>query len=458
MEDDALIKKIMPHNLEAERSVLGSILMDNELIASATEHLSGDDFYSKQNGLVFDAMCELYQERKPIDPVTLSDKLKEKNAPEEMNSPEFVKEILNAVPTSANLKHYAQIVYEKSTLRRLIRITEDISKNCYEAQDKLEDILEATEKNIFNLVQSRNTREYVPMSDIVIEVLKKIEKASKTKGHITGLSTGFADLDFKTAGLQPSDFILIAARPSMGKTAFSLSLLEHVVVKKQQSAAIFSLEMSKEQLVNRLFAMEARIDAQNIRSGNLTDEEWEHLVNASEVLGSSKLIIDDTPGISVAEMRSKCRKYKMDQDIQLVVVDYIQLMSSGGRNDNRQQEVSEISRSLKGLARELNVPIIVLSQLNRAVESRTDHRPMLSDIRESGAIEQDADVIMFLYRDDYYNPETEEKNVAEVIIAKQRNGPTGTIKLAWQPKYTRFVNMLREGDRNIIPAGTGNFE
>ena len=455
MEDDALIKKIMPHNLEAERSVIGSILMDNELISSATELLSGDDFYSKQNGLVFDAMSELYQERKPIDPVTLSDKLKEKNAPEEMNSPEFVKEILNAVPTSANLKHYAQIVYEKSTLRKLIRITENISKDCYQAQDKLEDILETTEKNIFNLVQSRNTREYVPMSDIVIEVLKKIEQASKTKGHITGLSTGFADLDFKTAGLQPSDFILIAARPSMGKTAFSLSVLDHVVVKKQLSAAIFSLEMSKEQLVNRLLAMEARIDAQNIRSGNLSDEEWENLVNASEVLGSSKLIIDDTPGISVAEMRSKCRKYKMDQDIQLIVVDYIQLMSSGGKGDNRQQEVSDISRALKGLARELNVPVIVLSQLNRAVESRTDHRPMLSYIRESGAIEQDADVIMFLYRDDYYNPETEEKNVAEVIIAKQRNGPTGTVKLAWQPKYTRFVNMLREGDRNIMPV---NFE
>lgn len=455
MEDDALIKKIMPHNLEAERSVIGAVLMDNELIASATEILTGDDFYSRQNGLVFDAMRELYTERRPIDPVTLSDKLREKDAPEEMNNPEFVKEILNAVPSSANLKYYAQIVYEKSTLRRLIRITEEISKNCYLAQDKLEDLLEDTEKSIFDLIQSRNTREYVPMSDIVIEVLKKIEEASKTKGHITGVSTGFADLDFKTAGLQPSDFILIAARPSMGKTAFSLSILEHVVVKKQKAAAIFSLEMSKEQLVNRLFAMEARIDAQNIRSGNLTDEEWEHLVNASEVLGGAKLIIDDTPGISMTELRSKCRRYKMDQDIQLIIVDYIQLMSSGGRTDSRQQEISDISRSLKGLARELNVPVIALSQLNRAVESRSDHRPMLSDIRESGAIEQDADVIMFLYRDDYYNPETEEKNIAEVIIAKQRNGPVGTVKLAWQPKYTRFVNLMREGDRAIVPV---NFE
>ncbi len=453
MEDDALIKKTMPHNLEAERSVIGAILMDNELIGSATELLTGEDFYAKQNGILFDAMKELYQERRPIDAVTLSDKLKEKNAPEEMTSPEFIKEILNSVPTSANLKYYARIVYEKSTLRRLIRITEEISKDCYLGQEKLEEILESTEKSIFNLVQSRNTREYIPMSDIVIDVLKKIEKASKTKGHVTGLSTGFADLDFKTAGLQPSDFILIAARPSMGKTAFSLSLLEHVVVKKQQSAVIFSLEMSKEQLVNRLFAMEAKIDAQNIRSGNLTDQEWEQLVTASEVLGNSKLIIDDTPGISVAEMRSKCRKYKMDMDIQLIVVDYIQLMSSGGRSDSRQQEVSDISRSLKGLARELNVPIIVLSQLNRAVESRSDHRPMLSDIRESGAIEQDADVIMFLYRDDYYNPETEEKNIAEVIIAKQRNGPTGVVKLVWQPRFTRFVNLLREGETSVIPGG-----
>ena len=444
MEDDALIKKTMPHNLEAERSVIGAILMDNELIGSATELLTGEDFYAKQNGILFDAMKELYQERRPIDAVTLSDKL---------TSPEFIKEILNSVPTSANLKYYARIVYEKSTLRRLIRITEEISKDCYLGQEKLEEILESTEKSIFNLVQSRNTREYIPMSDIVIDVLKKIEKASKTKGYVTGLSTGFADLDFKTAGLQPSDFILIAARPSMGKTAFSLSLLEHVVVKKQQSAVIFSLEMSKEQLVNRLFAMEAKIDAQNIRSGNLTDQEWEQLVTASEVLGNSKLIIDDTPGISVAEMRSKCRKYKMDMDIQLIVVDYIQLMSSGGRSDSRQQEVSDISRSLKGLARELNVPIIVLSQLNRAVESRSDHRPMLSDIRESGAIEQDADVIMFLYRDDYYNPETEEKNIAEVIIAKQRNGPTGVVKLVWQPRFTRFVNLLREGETSVIPGG-----
>ncbi|MBR5931791.1 MAG: replicative DNA helicase [Lachnospiraceae bacterium] len=454
--DDNLLKRIMPHNLEAEQSVIGSMLMDNDAIGTATEILTAEDFYAKQNGMLFDAMRELYAEHKPVDVVTLHAKLTEKEAPEEMQSPEFIRNILDAVPTSANVKYYAQIVYEKATLRRLIRISEDITKDCYASADPLDNILETTEKKVFNLIQSRNSREYQPISEIVIEALKKIQKASETKGHITGLSTGFADLDFKTAGLQPSDFILIAARPSMGKTAFSLSILDHVVLKRGQSAAIFSLEMSKEQLVNRLFAMEAKIDAQNIRSGNLDDTDWESLAEASEVIGGSKLIIDDTPGISATELRSKCRKYKMEQDIQLIIVDYIQLMSSsGGRNDNRQQEISEISRALKSLARELNIPVIALSQLNRAVESRTDHRPMLADIRESGAIEQDADVIMFLYRDDYYNPETEKKNVAEVIIAKQRNGPTGTIELTWQPKYTRFVNMLKPGSGN---PNNGNFQ
>ena len=453
--DDNLLKRVMPHNLEAEQSVIGSMLMDSHAIETATEILTGEDFYAKQNGILFEAMKELNAERKPVDVVTLHAKLAEKQAPEEMQSPEFIRSILDAVPTSANVKYYAQIVYEKATLRRLIRISEDITKDCYDASDPLEDILENTEKNVFNLIQSRNTREYEPISEIVINALKKIQKASETKGHVTGLSTGFADLDFKTAGLQPSDFILIAARPSMGKTAFSLSILDHVVLKRGQSAAIFSLEMSKEQLVNRLFAMEAKIDAQTIRSGNLDDTDWESLAEASEVIGGSKLIIDDTPGISATELRSKCRKYKMEQDIQLVIVDYIQLMSSGGRSDNRQQEISDISRSLKSLARELNVPVIALSQLNRAVESRTDHRPMLADIRESGAIEQDADVIMFLYRDDYYNPETEKKNVAEVIIAKQRNGPTGTVELTWQPKYTRFVNMLKPGTGG---QGAGSFQ
>ncbi len=446
MDEEALLKRVMPYSMEAEQSVIGAMLMDVEAIDVACEILTGEDFYAKQNGLIFEAMKELRGENKPVDIVTLSERLKTKHAPEEMTSPEFIKQILEAVPTSANVKSYANIVYEKSTLRKLIRVTEAISSDCYSQNDTLENILEKTEHDIFNVMQTRNSREYTPIREVVMEVLRRIEEASKTKGHLTGVSTGFADLDRNTNGLQKSDFILIAARPSMGKTAFALSLARYAALKQKQGVAIFSLEMSKEQLVNRFLSMEAKIDAQVIRTGALDDGQWEQLMESSDVISDSKIIIDDTPGISVTELRSKCRKYKLEHDIQMVIIDYIQLMSSGkgSSNDSRQQEISDISRALKGVARELNVPVIVLSQLNRAVDSRADHRPMLSDIRESGAIEQDADVIMFLYRDDYYNPETEEKNIAEVIIAKQRNGPTGTIKLAWQPKYTKFVSLERQ--------------
>ena len=444
MEGEAQIKRIMPHDLEAENSVLGSMLLDVRAVDSALEILTGEDFYAKSNGIVFDAMREIHAQGRPIDPVTLSAKLKEKDVPDELMGTDHAKELLESVPTSANVKYYAQIVHDKAVMRRLIRCCEDIASDCYSGSESLSAIMEKTEKEIFALLRSGKNADFVPIAEIVISALAKIEQAAKAKGSVTGLSTGFTDLDIMTAGLQPSDFILVAARPSMGKTAFALSLLDYVVCRKNQSAVIFSLEMSNEQLVNRLLAMEAHIDAQKIRSGSLADEEWESLMESAEVIGGSKLIIDDTPGLSATELRSKCRKYKLEYDISLIVVDYIQLMSSGGRIESRQQEISDISRALKSLARELNVPIVALSQLNRSVETRSDHRPMMSDIRESGAIEQDADVIMFLYRDDYYNPETEERNVAEVIIAKQRNGPTGTIKLTWQPKYTRFVNMARD--------------
>ena len=444
MADEELLKRVMPHNLQAEQSVLGAMLIDNDTIGQVTELLVGEDFYARQNGVMFDAMAQLYRENKAVDPVTVLNRMKENGVPEEIRSEDLIREIITTVPTSANAKFYAQIVYEKSTLRRLIRVTEEIASSCYIGQEKLDEILEDTEKKIFNLVQSRNTREFEPIADIVTQVLKKIEEAAQTSGHITGLSTGFADLDLRTSGLQPSDFILIAARPSMGKTAFVLTIADYVTIKKQESVAIFSLEMSAGQLVNRLLAMESQIDAMNLRTGDLSDQDWEALMESSEAIGTSRLIIDDTPGITVAEMRSKCRKYKLEHDIKLIIVDYIQLMSGGGsRSDSRQQEVSDISRGLKSLARELNVPIVVLSQLNRAVETRSDHRPMLADIRESGAIEQDADVIMFLYRDDYYNPDSPDKNVAEVIIAKQRNGPVGTVKLAWQPNLTRFFSLER---------------
>ncbi len=447
MADEELLKRVMPHNLQAEQSVLGSMFIDNDAIGPIAEILTGDDFYAKQNGAVFEAMAELYRENKAVDPVTVLNRMKENGVPEEARSEELIKDIITSVPSSANAKNYAEIVYEKSTLRRLIRITEEIASGCYSANEKLEDILEETEKKVFNLVQSRNSSEYTPIADVVVDVLKKIQEAAQTKGHITGLPTGFADLDLRTSGLQPSDFILIAARPSMGKTAFVLTIADYVAVRKKQALAIFSLEMSAAQLVNRMLAMESRIDAMALRTGDLSDQDWDNLEEGAELLGNTDLIIDDTPGISVQELRTKCRKYKLEHDIQLIIIDYIQLMSAGSKNDNRQQEVSDISRGLKSLARELNVPIIVLSQLNRAVETRADHRPMLADIRESGAIEQDADVIMFLYRDDYYNPDSEEKNVAEVIIAKQRNGPTGTVKLGWQPQYTRFVNQAHLNDQ-----------
>jgi replicative DNA helicase len=306
-------------------------------------------------------------------------------------------------------------------------------------------VLELTEKKVFELVQKRNTGDFVPIKQVVLNALDKIEMASKNAGSVTGIPTGFLDLDYKTAGLQPSDLILVAARPSMGKTAFVLNIAQHVAFKAKKSVAIFSLEMSKEQLVNRLFALEAQVDAQSLRTGSLKDADWEKLIESAGTIGRSNLIIDDTPGISISELRSKCRKYKLEHGLDLIIIDYLQLMTGrvGSRSESRQQEISEISRALKGVARELNVPVVALSQLSRAVEQRPDHRPMLSDLRESGSIEQDADVVMFIYREDYYKKDTERKNIAEIIIAKQRNGPIGTVELAWIPKYTKFANLQR---------------
>ena len=386
-------------------------------------------------------------EGKPVDLITLQNRLREKAVPEEISSLEFVRDLVTAVPTSANVKYYAEIVSEKATLRRLIKMNEAIADECYQGQEPLEAILERTEKQVFELVQNRGGNgEYVPIKQVVLNALEKIEKASKSKGTVTGIPTGFIDLDYKTSGLQPSDLILVAARPSMGKTAFVLNIAQHVAFKQNRTVAIFSLEMSKEQLVNRLFSLESYVDAQLLRTGNLKDSDWEKLIEGAGTIGRSNLIIDDTPGISISEMRSKCRKYKMEHNLELIIIDYLQLMSGsvGGRNESRQQEISDISRSLKALARELSVPVIALSQLSRAVEQRPDHRPMLSDLRESGAIEQDADVVMFIYRDDYYNKDTEHVNEAEIIIAKQRNGPIGTVTLTWLPQYTKFANSERK--------------
>jgi len=325
----------------------------------------------------------------------------------------------------------------------MIRMNEDIANTCYAGKESLEFILEDTEKRVFQLTQNRSGGEFVPIRQVVMNAMDKIEKAAKNKGSVTGIATGFTDLDYRTAGMQPSDLILIAARPSMGKTAFALNIAQHVAFKLHQTVAIFSLEMSKEQLVNRMFSLESNVDAQKLRTGNLNDQEWERLIESAGVIGKSNLIIDDTPGISISELRSKCRKYKMDQNLSMIMIDYLQLMTGSGRSDSRQQEISDISRSLKAVARELSVPVIALSQLSRAVEQRPDHRPMLSDLRESGAIEQDADVVMFIYRDDYYNHDTDKKGVSEIIIAKQRNGPIGTVNLAWLPEYTKFANLER---------------
>ncbi len=441
--EEALIKRILPHSVEAEQSVIGSMIMDRDAIVVASEIVTGDDFYSKQYGILFDTMIELNDEGKPVDLVTLQDRLKEKEVPPEVSSLEFIRDLVTAVPTSANVKHYANIVSEKATLRKLIKINEDIANTCYVGKENLENILNDTEKKVFDLVQRRNFDDFVPIKKVVANAMDRIEIASKTKGNVTGVPTGFTDLDYRTAGMQPSDFILIAARPSMGKTALVLNIAEYVAFRKNMSVAIFSLEMSKEQLVNRLFAMESKVDSQHIRTGSLSDEEWEKLIETAGMIGESNLIIDDTPGISYNELRSKCRKYKLEHNLSMIIIDYLQLMSGSGRTDSRQQEISDISRSLKALARELNVPVIALSQLSRAVEQRPDHRPMLSDLRESGAIEQDADVVMFIYRDDYYNPDTEKKGIAEVIIAKQRNGPIGTVELVWLPEFTKFGNLAK---------------
>ncbi|MCI6497417.1 MAG: replicative DNA helicase [Lachnospiraceae bacterium] len=438
--DEGLIKRVLPHSIEAERSVVGSMIMDSEAVITASEIVTKDDFYGKQYGILFEAMVELYGDGKPIDLVTLQDKLKEKNVPPELSSVEFIRDIVASVPTSTNVKSYAGIVKDKSTLRRLIKTNEEIENMCYLGNEPVDDIMELTEKKIFNLLQLKPGGDFVPIKDVVIEALEHIEQSSRMKGSVTGLPTGFTDLDVKTSGFHGSELILVAARPAMGKTAFVLNIAQYMAFRKNITVAIFSLEMPKEQLVNRLFSLESHVDSQKIRTGNLEDGDWENLIESAGVIGKSNLIIDDTGGITVSELRSKCRKYKLEHNLGIIIIDYLQLMSGGKRTESRQNEVSEISRSLKALARELDVPIIALSQLSRAVEGREDKRPMLSDLRESGAIEQDADVVMFLYRDEYYNKDSDKKGIAEVIISKQRSGATGTVELVWLPQYTKFAN------------------
>ena len=445
MMDEPQIKREMPRSIEAEEMVLGSMLLDNDNIAVVENIVMPEDFSAHGNAAVYGAMLELYEEGRPVDAMTLADRLREKELPPEYGDYRYIADMMMKVPLTANAKYYAEIVADKALMRRLIRASEDIANTCYAGKDSVDDILGMTEKTIFDLLNRRREEDYIPIRDIALAALERIHEASRTKNPVTGIPTGFIDLDRQTAGLHPSDLVLIAARPSMGKTAFALNIAAYAAFKKDMCVAIFSLEMSREQLVSRLFAMESRVDSNAIRTGNLTDDDWERLIEGVDIVGNSKLIIDDTPDISVSELRTKCRKYKLEFGLKMVMIDYLQLMSGSSRRaESRQQEITEISRSLKAIARELEVPVIALSQLNRSAETRSDHRPMLSDLRESGAIEQDADVVMMLFREDYYNKDADSQtNIAEVIIAKQRNGPVGTVQLAWLPQFTKFANIER---------------
>ena len=406
--EEAVVKRIMPHSNEAEQAVIGSMIMDVDAIPVAMEKLTDGDFYNKQYGSLFKAMVQLYNEGTECDLVTIKTKLEEMEVPSEVISIDFIRNILEMVPTSANIKQYAGIVYDKSVMRKLIRANENIANTCYAGNKPLPAILEETEKDIFSLLQSGDTGEFKSVRQIVLNVFDKIEQAAQTKGTITGLETGFRKLDTQLSGLQPSDLILIAARPSVGKTAFVLNLTETIAVKHNIPVAIFSLEMSSEQLVNRILSQNSMVSSQKIRIGDLTDNEWANIVESANIIGNSNIIIDDTPGISIGDMRSKCRKFKLEHDIQLVIVDYLQLMTTNTPHGSREQEIAEISRTLKGIARELNVPVIALSQLNRASETREDRKPIMADLRESGSIEQDADVVMLMSR--YYDKEKKEED------------------------------------------------
>ncbi len=439
--EDAYIRKKQPYNMEAEQSVLGSMLMDRDAIATVNDMLTKDDFYNAQYGLLFEHMSALFKEGKPVDIVTLSNRLKENNVSEEIAGMKYIGDILDSVPTSANAKYYAQIVADKSLLRKMIKLNEDIEKDCYLDTDDVDGLLEKAEQGVFQLIKERNGgSDFTQIDKIIIDVIDQIEAASKMNTRVTGIPTGFIDLDNMLTGLHGSELILVAARPAMGKTAFVLNIAHEVAVKKKKTTAIFSLEMSKEQLVTRMIAMDSLVNSQKIMTGQLAEDEWDKIADSTETIAEAPLFIDDNSAITIADLRSKCRKLKQNNDLSLIIIDYLQLMSTTKHVESRQQFISDMSRSLKVLARELDVPVIALSQLNRAVDSRPDHKPVLADLRESGAIEQDADVVMFIYRDDYYNPDTEKKGIADIIIAKQRKGSVGSVELVWLQDYTKFAN------------------
>ena len=436
--------KIPPHDIEAEQAILGSMLTDKDAVIAALEVLKEDSFYREDNKLIFNAITNLYSKNEPIDIITVKAELVELGVLERVGGLEYLVELPERVPTTANVERYIKIVDEKAMLRRLITSANELIALGYDESENVDNIMDMAEKKIFDLASKKNTAGYAVMKDILVESFAELERLYNQKGNVTGVSTGFYDLDNVTAGLHNSDLIIVAARPAMGKSAFAINLAANAAVKSGVPAVIFNLEMSKEQVGNRILCSEALVDSNNIRTGQIEDEDWMKLAQTLGRISDAPIYIDDTPGISAMEIRAKCRKLKLEKNIGLIVIDYLQLISgSGKKNASREQEISEISRSLKILAKELNVPVIALSQLSRTAEKRDDKRPMLSDLRESGAIEQDADIVMFLYRDDYYNPDTEKKNVAEVILAKHRGGSTGTVELAWLPSYTKFANLER---------------
>jgi len=442
--DSQVIGRIPPHSIEAEQSVLGAMILDKEAINMAVEMIKPEDFYKEANKEIFEAIINLYNKNEPVDLITLAEELKRRGTLESVGGVTYLADLSSGVATTANTKYYCKIVEEKSILRRLIKSCNEVILKSYEDSEEVNAIIEKAEKSIFDITQGRHREGFAPLNEVLLKSFSKIEERAANQDALTGITTGFIDLDYKLSGLQKSDLILVAARPSMGKTAFALNIATNAALKGGAKVAIFSLEMSKEQLVQRMISATAHVDLQKIISGRLSEDEWIQVINAMGPLSQAQIFIDDTAGISLMEMKAKCRRLKIEKGLDLILIDYLQLMQSESRHENRQQEISAISRGLKALAKELECPVVALSQLSRAPELRSDHRPILSDLRESGAIEQDADVVMFLYRDEYYNQDTEKKNIGEVIIAKHRNGPTGSIELVFKKEFTKFVNMARE--------------
>lgn len=443
-----LLEKLPPHNLEAEQAVLGAMMLDKDAVYTALEILQAEDFYKEAHQIIYTAMQKLETQSEPIDMITLTEELHRQNKMEQVGGVGYVTEIANIVPTAANVRHYADIVFEKSLLRKMIQVSTQIANRCYEEAEDAYLLLDQAEKMILQIAEGRSFTGLIPLRQVLSETLKKIEALASKEVELTGVPSYFTDLDKMTSGWQTSDLIILAARPAMGKTSFGLNIAQNAALKAKIPVAIFSLEMSREQLVQRFISSEALLDQYKLRTGRLLDDEWQQLTQAAQPLSQAEIYIDDTPAISVLELRTKARRLKAEKGLGLIIIDYLQLMQVGRRQENRQQEISEISRSLKSLARELSVPIIALSQLSRAVEQTHDKRPALSHLRESGALEQDADLVMFIFRDDYYNLESDKPGIAEIIIAKHRNGPTGTVELGFIKEFTKFVNIEKQRTEN----------